>query len=244
MLSLQDLARYTVAGLLAQAPSIITLPIVLSLLPRLTRWVNDCQHERLIETYHRFSFVIASIAATTGFIVAFNSLQIITWWTGSEEISIGLGWTVQILTAGHVMLALQYMPYNLALAHGHVKTNIIIGTAFLTITPFLLVVLIDEVGIEGAAIPWLIMNICGALLLAIIITSRFLERQTVRWFTKGFSIPLLITSFCAGFIQWAWSVLGLNPENWMWNIVAFIVTSGLTCLLAYVLMFSRLRISE
>lgn len=241
MLSLQDLARYTVTGLLAQAPSIITLPIAVSLLPRLTRWATDRQHERLTSVYHRFSYVIASIAATAGLVVALNPVQLITWWTGNTDLATGLELTVRILVAGHVMLALQYMPYHLALAHGHSRTNLIIGSAFLVVTPFLLVVLIQQIGIAGAAIPWLLMNASGAILLAILLTRRFLSGQLRQWWLTGFCTPIVITSICAGSIQWAWPALGLNSEDWMWKIVALSVTCSLSCSVAYLLLFSRVR---
>jgi O-antigen/teichoic acid export membrane protein len=244
MLSLQDLARYTLAGLLAQAPSIITLPIAVSLLPRLTRWVSEGQHELLIAAYHRFSYVIASIAATSGLVVALNSAQLISWWTGDSSLSTGLDLVVLILVSGHVLLALQYMPYHLALAHGHSRTNVIIGAAFLVATPFLLVALIRQIGIAGAAIPWLLMNACAAILLATLLTRRFISGQLRQWWLTGFGIPLVITSVCAGFTQWFWSAIGLNPEAWIWKIVALVATCALFCFVAYLLLFSRVRTAE
>ncbi len=239
MLSLQDLARYTVAGLIAQAPSIITLPIAVSLLPRLTLWAAERQNELMIAAYHRFSYIIASIATTAGFAVAMYPAELITWWTGKTSLSTDLDLTVRILVFGHVMLALQYMPYHLALAHGHFKTNLIIGSAFFVVTPFFLVLLIQQFGISGAAIPWLLMNSSAAILLAILLTRRFLSGQLRLWWQTGFFLPIVITSICAGCIQWAWSLLGLTSEYWMWNISLIVITCSLSCLVAYLMLFSR-----
>lgn len=241
MLSLQDLGRYTLAGMLAQAPSIITLPIAVSLLPRLTRWVIDRQHEQLIASYHRFSYIIASIATTTGFVVALNPFQLINCWTGNPSLSVGLDLTVRILVFGHVMLALQYMPYHLALANGHSKTSLIIGSVFVVISPFLLVLLINQIGISGAAIPWLLMNTSVAILLATLILRRFLSGQFIKSWLTGFGAPIVITSICTGLIQWLWFALGISSDYWMWKIVALVITCCVSCLVVYLLLFSRVR---
>lgn len=242
MLSLQDLARYTVAGMLAQVPSIITLPIAVSLLPRLTRWVNERQTDVLVSLYQRFSYVIASIAATAGLIVALNPEQLIALWTGSSNLSSGLDMTVRILVAGHVMLALQYMPYYLSIANGHTRTNMIIGMAFLLVTPFILIVLIREFGITGAAVPWLLMNTCATILLATVLTRRFLNGQLRQWWINGFGAPLVITSICAGSINLGWSTLNIGPEFWMWKIIVLAALCSLSSLAGYFILFQRMRL--
>lgn len=244
MLNLQELARYTVAGMLSQTPSIMTLPIAVSLLPRLTRWTSDGQRARLIMTYHQFSYVITSIAVTAGFVIALNPTELITWWTGNQMIGSGLQLTVRILVLGHVMLALQFMPYHLALANGHSRTNLIIGLVFLVVTPFLLVVLIRRIGIPGAAIPWLLMNASGAILLTILLTRRFLIGQLKQYFFIGIFVPVSIISACVASTQWAWNILGLSPGTWIWKNLIVAITSCISCSAIYLLVLKKPSITK
>lgn len=241
LLGLQDLARYSVAGLLAQAPSVITLPIAVSLLPRLTRWVDGDQRELLIAAYHRFSYAIASIAGIAGLAVAMSPAQWIHWWTGNSALSSDIDLTVCILTAGHVLLALQYMPYHLALAHGHSRTSVAIGTTFLVITPLLLLFLIRQMGISGAAIPWLLMNAVVAVLLATLLTRRFLHGQLGRWWLTGACVPFLAIAIGGLATQWTWSALGIKVDALMGKTVVLVIICGLACTAGYQFLFRRAR---
>lgn len=239
MLGLQDLARYSIAGLLAQVPSIITLPIAVSLLPRLTRWADIGRLDLVADTYHRFSFVIASIGGIAGLAIALSPARWVYLWTHNIDLSNGIGLTVWILTSGNVLLAIQYMPYHLAIANGHSRTNVIIGMSFLVITPFLLVILIRRLGISGAAIPWLFLNAGAAVLLATILTRRFLPGQLGRWWTTGCIAPLAVIAFDALIVQWIWSAFAFSPSTWIWKTIVATLTCSCTCFAVYVILFMR-----
>jgi O-antigen/teichoic acid export membrane protein len=199
LLPLDDFASYSIASLLAQAPTLVTLPIALSILPRLTRWSESGDLVGLGAAFQKYSFVIAALAGTVGATLCLAPGDIILLWTGNEAIASKASRVTAVLAMGGVLLALQFMPYHLAIANGHSQTNLRLGAVFLVVTPAALLWLTPRFGLLGAAAPWVVMNACAAIVLGKLLTDRFLPGGTATWFLRSTLLPL---SLC-GAVAWA-----------------------------------------
>jgi O-antigen/teichoic acid export membrane protein len=233
LLSLQELARFSIASLLAQIPSMITLPIAVSLLPRMTRWAGAQDLPEIRRTYLRYSFIIGSLACTSGGVLALFPAELVRLWTRNDMLSASVGSTATLLVLGHILLAMQYMPYHLALAFGHNRTNLRIGAVFLVVTPVLLVFLTRSHGIAGAAVPWLFMNFVATLLLGVILTSKFLPGDTPAWFSKALFWPLSACLPTVLIVKLIEIYAGFDAGTWLIAATLAGLAMAGSCLAAY-----------
>jgi O-antigen/teichoic acid export membrane protein len=191
--TLDQLGLYALAGLLGQAPSMMALPLAVTVLPRLTSHVARGETGELLALYMRYSFMISAVAFTAAiaiFIGAGPLLAILKGGTPSPE----LVKVAKILAAGGAMLAAQYMPYHLAIASGHTRTSVVFGTISAILLPIAMFVGASRSGLVGAALPWLVMNSAVAILLAWRITPRFLGPHLFKWTWKANLVPLVASA--------------------------------------------------
>lgn len=189
--SLEQLGLYSVASLIGQIPSMLALPLAVTILPRLTGHVARHERQDLVTLYMRYSFMIGVVAFTAAIGVILGAPQILELVQGSTAAP-ELVLVSRILAAGGALLATQYMPYHLAVASGHTRTNIMFGTVAAIVLPVAMLAGVSHIGMLGAAIPWLAMNAAATLFLAWRITPRFLGPYLGEWSWKANLLPLLV----------------------------------------------------
>ncbi len=197
MFPLPQYAVYSLAALTAQVPTLLTLPVAMAVLPRLTALVEMQQSDALRELYRRSALLIATIASASGALIIAYADALVFLWTRDAFIAAQAQPVVRVLTAGGVCLALQLMPYHLSLANGHNATNIRIGAAFLLITPVLTIWLARRFGLPGAAWPWLLMNAVALVLLGQVLLSRFLPGVLRDWALRDTLLPVAVCAAAA-----------------------------------------------
>lgn len=190
-LPLKDYAVYALAGIAAQAPIMLTLPVALALLPRLTQHVEHNRRDALTAEYVQFSRLIAIVAVATVAFCCQWAEPLVRLWTGNPDLASRAAPVLQLLMLGSLCLALQLMPYHLSLAHGHNATNLKLGVVFLVVNPLLTYGLSRTHGLVGAAVPWLFMNLVALLLLGWALTSRFAGEARSDWILRANLLPIV-----------------------------------------------------
>lgn len=189
-LPLKDYAVYSLAGIAAQAPVMLTLPVALALLPRLTQQVEHHRREELRSDYLQFSRLITIVAvATTAFCCQWAE-PLVRLWTGNPDLASRAAPVLQILMVGSLLLSLQLMPYHLSLAHGHNSTNLKLGLVFLILNPILTYLLSQRFGMLGAAVPWVFMNGVALVWLGRTLHLRFVPDALRSWTLRAVLLPL------------------------------------------------------
>lgn len=188
--TLDVLGFYSIASLVGQIPSMLALPMAITILPRMTADVAHGNGIRLHNTYMRYSFLISLVAFCTaaGIIAAAQPLLFVL--KGSAP-PVELVFVTQLLALGGALLALQYMPYHLAIANGHTRTNLAFGVVSAMVLPVVMFFGASRFGLLGAAIPWVCMNALAVAYLAARITPRFLGPYLAEWIRKAIGAPLL-----------------------------------------------------
>jgi O-antigen/teichoic acid export membrane protein len=192
MLPLKEFAEYSLASTLAQIPYILTLPIAVALLPRMTNLLQrEDQRKELIDLYRTASYYIASIGAVTGLGLCLFMTDIFAIWLKGQSIGVDTLHAAMLLSVGSMLLTLQLTPFQLSLANGHQATSLRLGMVMLLISAPLLVSLIRYYGVLGAAIPWVILNLVAFIYLGVSLNKRFPLVSLSRWFLEDNVPPVL-----------------------------------------------------
>ena len=195
MLSLKDFGYYSLATTISQIPFIATLPVAVAILPQITRLTSESNKDNMRNLFHKYSYIIVSISSIITIILFSFTKEIMMIWVHDEGIVNNTVVIIKILVIGGFFLSAQLMPYHLAIAHGHVKTNLKLGIINLIIIIPLLVLLTSNYGLVGASIPWLLINLIGFIVLGYIFIPKFLTKELTRWFLVDTIIPLSISIF-------------------------------------------------
>lgn len=202
---LEQLAFYQICSLLGQTPSMLALPLAVTVLPQLTRLLAQERMSELRAVYLRYSYLVSACAFLVAGAVVVGAHRIVALMAGVELAAVGDPSIAALLAVAGACLAIQYMPYHLAVAAGHTRTNLILGAISAVCLPVAMAIGAQRFGFAGAALPWLIMNLIAGLVLALVITPRFVEDVLGVWFRRTVALPLAIvagvmtpTAFLAG----------------------------------------------
>jgi O-antigen/teichoic acid export membrane protein len=174
--------------------------------------------------------------------VILNAKIILDAWTKSYVVSNDAELVAQVLTIGNCFLAIQYMPYHLAMAHGHSSTNLKIGFWFLIFNPIITVLMVKNYGLIGAALPWPFVNLAGGVILGTLVTKRFLNKRVSEWWLKSVLAPLSVT-LIVNLIVYSNSIAkSFGTGDWMVHTFLSVISGLLFLLYGYKLLFNqRLR---
>jgi O-antigen/teichoic acid export membrane protein len=236
MLSLKEFGYYSLAGILSQAPVIIITPIALAILPRLVKFSELEENIKLKKLFHQNSVIISSLALSVALVLFLFTKDFITIWTHDSNIAFIINNVTKVLLLGSVFLSFQYMPYHLAIANGHTKTNVRLGIIVVVIIIPVLIIFISKFGLIGASIPWLIMNLFAYLFLGFVLINKFLINEFKRWLVYDTLIPLTIT-LLIGIVSYYLTL----PLAKGYFVLLYSVVIGTICLSLNLLVYNRLN---
>ncbi len=174
MLPINELAYYNLGTALTQGIIVLITPISIALLPRFTSLYSlkkgDEASKLFFTTIMFVSILIFSIAA----IIMFNANELILVWTGNSELALASSKYVFYLAFGTAMLAIQYIPFNIAIANGYTRINNVLGitSLFFSIPGYWLSVY--YFGPQGAAITWCLIQTITTPVYLYYINKRFI----------------------------------------------------------------------
>lgn len=193
LLPLEVLGYYTLAGSLAMIPITLASPIATAVFPRFTGLIVIKDSIGLTQLYHRTSEMVAIAIIPAGLTLVVFASDFIFIWTGSTITAQRAGLVASLLLGGQLMQAITVVPYYLALAHGNVRLNLLIGVISIVMITPLLFYLIKIYGVEGAGFSWFIVNICTLLPYMYFLHSRFLPNEFRHWCLISIVRPTLVT---------------------------------------------------
>jgi O-antigen/teichoic acid export membrane protein len=202
MLSLEQFGYYVLAASVAQVPVILAGPIASAVFPRFTALAAVGDRSALSEWYHRACQLASVLAIPAGLTLALFSYELIKEWTGSAATAYHISAVATILCLGSTVLALQVVPYNLALAHGWTSLNVILSLASLVVIVPLLVALVSSFGLLGGGVSWLCLNAAVTPPFIYLLHRRLLPGETGRWYFRDVGRPLVTTLVCVAAGRW------------------------------------------
>jgi len=195
LFDLKVFAQYSLASILAQLPLIVSTPIAMTILPGLTKAVKSSENlDRLFSSYSLF---VCLAACSVSVVTIIFPTEILSLWTRDQSLSFGQETLVRILVLANLALALQLIPFQIAIAHAFTRINVILSIICVLAVPPGIILFATQFGISGVAAPWLLINIFSAVVLNLVISSKYLETP-LKKLIKFVIVPLTI----CGFIAW------------------------------------------
>lgn len=188
-LSLKEFSFYSLSSTLAQMPVLLITPLVMAVFPVLVKLGAELKKEELKKRFDQFSYFSVFLSTLFGAFIFFYTSDIAYFWTRNIEISSNISGITKYLIVGSVFLAAQYLPFQLALAHGHTKTSIFIGIGSIIFLIPGLWVSIKYFGINGATFPWIVINLISFFYLSSKVINMHFENAYFKWLFNNCIIP-------------------------------------------------------
>lgn len=178
VLSIENLGYYTLAVSIAQGLIVLVNPISIAVLPRFTAYYSSNQGNRASLLYNQASTFITIIVFAVMMIIILYAKRIIWIWTGELYLGSATERILQILAVAYAMIALQLLPYTVAIANGYTKLNNILGISSLLVTIPGYLFATRYYGSTGAASVFCAVQIISTVIYFYYIFSKFLDGES------------------------------------------------------------------
>jgi O-antigen/teichoic acid export membrane protein len=216
LLEIEILGYYTLAISFAGGLTALVSPVSNVLLPRMTSLFSSQSIVDAVVLYKRFCLIISVTTFSISSNIFFLSHDIMLAWTGSEEVARNVRVYLAIASLSYSMLAMAVMPYVVALANGHTRTNTIIGVTSLILTLPGYYFSIQHYGGVGAATVFFIQQTTTTIIFTIYIAKKFMGINYWSSLVAPIILPMVAT------FAIAWLIKDFNPLNFNGRFSHFI----------------------
>ncbi|MDG0835887.1 oligosaccharide flippase family protein [Roseateles saccharophilus] len=203
ILPLADYAYFTLAVLMASGVMIISGPISVALVPRLTRLHAERDETGLVRLYRNATQLVAVIAIPATLVLALFSKQVLWAWTGNAEVAEKAAPILTMYALGNGFLVLAAFPYYLQFAQGNLKLHLIGNILFVLALIPALIWASMTFGVMGAGWAWLGANSLSFLLWVPVVHRSFLPRLHMKWLCMDIGVIALLPCV-AGYVAHHW----------------------------------------
>jgi len=193
MLPLADYAYFTLAVLVANGIMLITGPVSLALMPRLTSLSAKGDEAGMIRLYRSSTQMVAVIAVPVSMILALFSEQVLWAWTGDATVAAKAAPILTLYALGYGFLAIAAFPYYLQFAKGDLKLHLIGNALFITALVPALILATSRYGALGAGYVWLCSNAVYFFCWVPLVHRRFAKGLHAKWLAQDVGIIVLLT---------------------------------------------------
>jgi O-antigen/teichoic acid export membrane protein len=201
LLSLTEYAYFMLAVLLASGVTLISGPISMALLPRLTSLSAKADEVGLISLYRNATQLVGAIAVPAAAMLALFPEQVLWAWTGDAVIARAAAPVLTLYALGNAILAFGAFPYYLQFAKGDLRLHLIVNTLFLVLLLPAMIFSTIKFGAVGAGYAWLCSNALYFLLYVPRVHRRFMGGLHVQWLLHDIAGIVLATAAGAVFIR-------------------------------------------
>lgn len=198
LMSLENLGYYTIAVSISQGLLVIVNPIATAILPRFTSFYSSNQMIEARKLFNLYSAIASILIFSFLGNLMFYSKEILWVWTGDLQLAGKIFMLIPIVAASYAFIALQVIPYHVAIANGHTKLNNMIGiiSVFITIPGYWFG--IKYYGAVGAATVFLIVQLFTLIIYVFFINKKFIQEKIFRIiYLKHMVLPFLVSSTIA-----------------------------------------------
>ncbi|PWF48905.1 oligosaccharide flippase family protein [Massilia glaciei] len=225
LLPLAEYAYFTLAVLVAGGVMVISGPISLALLPRLTRLSAAGNDTGMVRLYRAATQLVAVIATPAALVLAFFSESVLWAWTGNAVIAREAAPILALYALGNGILVLGAFPYYLQFAKGDLKLHLIGNILFVVLLIPVLILATIQYGVRGAGYAWLGANTVYFICWVPRVHSRFVKGLHAKWLLQDLlptvGLPLAGAMLLHRFVHW--------PEQRL-SAAVVLVIAGLTLL--------------
>jgi len=197
MLSLEMFGYYALASMVAMSLGRLFTPVFFSIYPRFTQLVSIDDQEGLKRLYHKSCQFMSVLILPAAVVIVFFSYEILLLWTQNPTTAEKSHLMVSILVCGTAINGLMNLPFALQLAFGWTKLSFFKNVIAVILLVPLIIYMTAHYGATGAAIAWLVLNMCDVFFVIPIMHRRLLRKEKWRWYWQDVCIPLVPCIFVA-----------------------------------------------
>ncbi len=159
VLPLDEYGRFSMAVTLANGINLITGPITMAILPRMTSIASTGDKVELLKMYRHLTQLVVTVLTPVTIVLTLTSYSAMFAWTGDTGLSQNTALILAIYTAGNMVMSIGAAAYALQYSLGHIRMHVIgnIISALIYVPCVILASL--EFGAVGAASVWLLLNL-------------------------------------------------------------------------------------
>ncbi|MCV2369881.1 oligosaccharide flippase family protein [Roseateles oligotrophus] len=230
ILSLGDYAYFTLAVLMASGIMVISGPISVALVPRLTCLFAAKDEAGLIALYRNATQLVTVIAVPATLVLAIFSEQVLWAWTGNAEIASKAAPVLTLYALGNGFLVLAAFPYYLQFAKGDLKLHLVGNALFVLILIPSVIWAATAFGMIGAGWAWLGANFLSFLFWVPVVHRSFLRGLHARWLAHDIGAIAVLPCIAGGgaycLLQWSHERLPVAISIALLSLALFIVTAA------------------
>jgi hypothetical protein len=175
------------------------------------------------------------LLAPIAIVAAFFSREVLFMWMGDRTIVENTHLVLTLLACGMLLHGLVQAPYYLQMAYGWWRiilcTNLLLLVGIIPLN----ILMARAYGGPGAALVWVLLNLCYVLALPLV-HRRFLKGQQGRWLFEDIFMPLCGVLCVGAAARWL-----IPPDLSRVEVIAYLSATGLLALAAAAALASRLR---
>lgn len=223
LLTLEAFGYYALAGMVANAPYMLTSPITQAFYPRFTELVARADEFALISKYHSGAQLVTVLMGTAAIVLMVFGNVVITLWTADPELAKQIAPLVAVIALGSLLNGLMWIPGRLQLAYGWTSLGVLINFFAVTIIVPAILWATPKYGAIGAAWVWVALNFCYATIGIHFMHRRLLPTEKWQWYRQDVAMPLIAGAVVAVLLRWATPVL----PGALAQLIALLISAGL-----------------
>ena len=193
LLPISSLGHYMLAVSVATGILVLVSPIATAVLPRFTAQYSSGKNNEAILLFSKASTFVSIVVFAVMSNMIFFSKEILWAWTGDMDLSIQASLALPYLAIAMSMLALQFLPFHIAIANGYTKLNNQMGILTLIFIIPIHWILSPRWGVIGAALTFLITQLLSWFIYVYYINKKFLKVKISDIYLKQMLVPLVLT---------------------------------------------------
>jgi O-antigen/teichoic acid export membrane protein len=211
VLKLDNFADYGMIAVAAMALGKLFAPVFQAVQPRLTQLAHmPDAREKMRRLYHQGCQLVTVLLWPACLTAAAFSREILSFWLGADQgRRVDIPFAVLALAMG--LNGLMMIPYALQLAHGWTRLLLFSNLAAIAIQLPALVLLVDRLGLAGAALAFAIPQVFYVTVTVPIMHRRLLRSDLGRWVFGDLLSPLVAAAAVVGACRLLWSPLPSGP---------------------------------
>jgi len=234
-LPISDLGTYNLAFSLSQIPVILVNAISIAIFPRFVNYYSTNESQKLQSLFTFANKILGIFAICVSISICFYAQELFVFWTRNPELSSNAWLPATILTIGSLFLALQIIPFNLALAHGVTIINTVYGLINISVLIPLLLILIKSYGIIGAALSWFLILLIFTPFYNCYIYNKFINNNWLKWFLKDTIFPLFFVFVLSTIFYIVGTLSNLNSSY----VIIYAIFTGMAVLTLTIYIFNK-----
>ncbi len=201
LLPLSAYGEYTLAVLLSGGITLLSMPIGIALLPRLTNTAAAGDDAAMLELYHRFTQIVCLVTAPAALTLYALGPQVLLAWTGNSALAQSAAPVLGFYSLGNAVMGITAFAYYIQYAKGDIRMHLLGNAIFVVLYLPAVLLAAQKYGATGASAAWLAMNLLYLFCWVPLVHHRLMPHQHWRWLTRDVlpvalasSIPCVIVS--------------------------------------------------